>query len=245
MAGAGNDVYVVDNAGDVVTEASSADGVDTVQSSVTRTLGDFQENLTLTGALAINGTGNALNNTITGNSGDNILDGGLGADTLNGGAGNDVYVVDNAGDVVTEASSADGVDTVQSSVTRTLGDFQENLTLTGALAINGTGNALNNTITGNSGDNILDGGLGADTLNGGAGNDVYVVDNAGDVVTEASSADGVDTVQSSVTRTLGDFQENLTLTGALAINGTGNALNNTITGNSGDNILGAGLVPTR
>ena len=40
-----------------------------------------------------------------------MLDGGAGNDTMTGGAGNDTYVVDSAGDVVTEAASA-GTDTV-------------------------------------------------------------------------------------------------------------------------------------
>jgi Ca2+-binding RTX toxin-like protein len=47
------------------------------------------ENLTLTGAAAINGTGNAGNNVITGNTADNLLNGSAGNDTLNGGAGLD------------------------------------------------------------------------------------------------------------------------------------------------------------
>ena len=47
------------------------------------------ENLTLTGSAAINGTGNALNNTLTGNNGANVLSGLAGLDTLVGGTGND------------------------------------------------------------------------------------------------------------------------------------------------------------
>jgi hypothetical protein len=40
------------------------------------------EKLILTGTAAINGTGNALVNTLTGNSAANTLNGGAGADTL-------------------------------------------------------------------------------------------------------------------------------------------------------------------
>ena len=69
------------------------------------------------------------------------------------------------------------------------------------------------------------------------GDDTYVVDNAGDVVDE-TGGDGTDTVRSSVTFSLSDALhakgeiENLTLTGSSAINGTGNDLDNVITGNS-------------
>ncbi|MCP9781546.1 hypothetical protein KBY61_12595, partial [Cyanobium sp. To12R1] len=145
--GLGNDTYIIDNLGDLVEEAASA-GTDTVQSSITYTLGANVENLTLTGSGVINGTGNGLNNVLTGNGAANILNGGVGADTMRGGLGNDTYIIDNLGDLVEEAASA-GTDTVQSSITYTLGANVENLTLTGSGVINGTGNGLNNVLTGN------------------------------------------------------------------------------------------------
>ena len=241
--GLGNDVYYVDNAGDKVIETSTlATEIDTVNSSISYTLGTNLENLTLTGSAAIKGTGNALNNILTGNSGANTLNGGAGADTLKGGLGNDVYYVDNAGDKVIETSTlATEIDTVNSSISYTLGTNLENLTLTGSAAIKGTGNALNNILTGNSGANTLNGGAGADTLKGGLGNDVYYVDNAGDKVSETSTlATEIDTVNSSISYTLGANLENLTLTGSAAIKGTGNALNNILTGNSDANTLNGG-----
>jgi Ca2+-binding RTX toxin-like protein len=234
VGGAGDDVYVVDVSGDKTTEAVG-EGNDTVQSSITWTLGANLENLVLTGATAINGTGNTLNNSITGNSAANRLDGGTGADAMSGGAGNDTYVVENVGDTVTELAGQ-GTDTVEASVSLVLSAEVENLTLTGTSAINGTGNSLGNTLLGNAGANRLDGAAGADAMTGGAGNDTYVVDNAGDTTVEAA-AGGTDTVEASVSWTLGTELENLTLTGTSAINGTGNTLANQLRGNAGANIL--------
>jgi hypothetical protein len=214
---------------------------DTLTASVTTTLPANVENLTLTGTAAINGTGNAGNNVITGNGANNILNGGAGAgiDTLIGGLGNDIYVVDSATDTITELANG-GTDTIQSSVTYTIAAANvENLTLTGTAAINGTGNDGNNVITGNGANNILNGGAGIDTLIGGLGNDIYVVDSTTDTITDNG---GTDTIQSSVTYTIAALIniENLTLTGAAAINGTGNDGNNVITGNGANNILNGG-----
>lgn len=205
---------------------------------------------------AINGTGNALANTLTGGSGANVLDGGDGNDTLNGGAGadtlisglgNDTYTVDNAGDVVIE-NAGEGTDNVTSSVTFILGATLKNLTLYGSAAIGGTGNGLTNVLTGNSGANVLEGGdgnetliggAGADALIGGLGNDIFVVDNVGDVLTELAGQ-GTDTVQSSIAFALGAEFENLTLTGTAAIAGTGNAQANVLVDNTGANTLDGG-----
>jgi Ca2+-binding RTX toxin-like protein len=171
---------VVNVSTDVVTELAN-EGIDTVQSAVTLTLAANVENLTLTGSSVINGTGNTLdnaltgngaNNTLTGLAGNDTLNGGLGNDTMLGGAGNDIYVVNVATDVVTELAN-EGTDTVMSAVTLTLGNNVENLTLTGSLVINATGNTLNNVLTGNSAANVLQGAAGDDTYSGGAGNDTF------------------------------------------------------------------------
>ncbi|GCL40826.1 alkaline phosphatase [Dolichospermum planctonicum] len=203
--GFGNDTYIISTLTNTITEAANA-GIDTVRSSVTYTLATNVENLVLTGTTDLNGTGNTLNNTLTGNSGNNTLNGGTGADALIGGAGNDTYIVDNAGDVITEANG-EGRDLVQSSVTYTLSENVENLTLTGNTAINGTGNGLDNTITGNSGDNTLDGGTGNDTLIGGAGNDTLLGGTGNDTLIGGAGNDslvggtGNDTYLFSITTT--------------------------------------------
>jgi Ca2+-binding RTX toxin-like protein len=175
---------------------------------------------------------------MTGNSASNILDGGAGADSMAGALGDDNYIVDNAGDIVTEEFNA-GIDTVLSSIAYTLGDNVENLILTGTAANHGIGNFLNNKITGNSNNNVLDGRFGADSMAGGLGDDNYIVDDTGDVVTEESGA-GTDTVQSSISHILGTNLENLVLTGDKSIDGTGNSLENNITGNEADNIIDGG-----
>jgi Ca2+-binding RTX toxin-like protein len=253
--GTGSDTYYVDNTLDVISDSSTDyQDIDTVISSVTYTLSNSVENLTLTGGNSINGTGNSLNNVLRGNSGTNVLKGADGSDTY--------YV--STGDSVVE-NLDQGWDWVHSDVTFTLGANIEELYLTGATNINGTGNTLNNNIYGNAGNNILDGKAGDDWMVGGAGNDTYIQDSEGDaaieeIIREAldpltgetfyyrADVGGIDTVKSSANVGgvneddgtlwgLGNYVENLELTGTTAQLGYGNDIANNILGNSAANML--------
>ncbi|MGE8483463.1 MAG: M10 family metallopeptidase C-terminal domain-containing protein [Pseudomonas sp.] len=188
----------------------------------------------------ISGTDQA--DTLVGSSGNDTLDGGLGADTMTGGDGNDIYVVNNVLDRVVESNtSTSQIDTVQASVSWTLGANLENLVLTGVSGINGTGNEQHNFITGNAGNNVLDGAAGGDSMSGGDGNDTYYVDNADDAVIETNSnaaSGGIDSVHSSLAAyTLGNNVEHLYIDSTGAANGTGNALDNTLFAGAGNNVL--------
>jgi len=241
IGGAGDDIYIVESGTDVVTEAAN-EGTDEVRSSVSYTLSNNVEYLTLTGAGVINGTGNALANIITGNSAANVLTGGLGDDT---------YFVDGADTIV--ESAGQGTDTAFASVSFTVaaGFSVENIVLIeGAVAaLNANGNEFDNFIQGNSYGNSLTGGAGSDTLDGMAGNDtmaggqgddVYFVDNTSDSLTENLN-EGEDTVYSQASSfVMGANIENLVLVGLNDISGTGNTLDNTITGNAGNNVLSGG-----
>jgi Ca2+-binding RTX toxin-like protein len=89
------------------------------------------------------------------------------------------------------------------------------------------------------GADLLDGGSGADLLYGEGGDDIYVVDVAGDQTLE-DLAGGTDTVRAYLNWTIGANIENLELMGS-AHNGTGNGLDNQITGTSGNDNLDGGL----
>ncbi|CAN5312264.1 hypothetical protein BH10PSE6_BH10PSE6_40700 [soil metagenome] len=218
VGGVGNDVYIVDNLGDVVTEQADA-GIDTIQSTISYVLWPPNvENLTLAGQQNISGTGNDFGNIITGNARDNSLyglggndslDGLAGNDTLDGGSGDDVLDGRNGDDVLVGGS---GNDTMR-------------------------GGSGNDRLNGNEGSDTLDGGTGADDMGGGLGSDLYIVDNVGDIAEESNGDGAIDTVQSSVNHSLSKNIENLTLTGGSASNGTGNAKANVIRGNGAANVL--------
>jgi len=235
FGGIGDDVYIVNTINDNLVEGLNQ-GTDLVRSSVTYPLDANVENLLLTGAGAVNGTGNVLNNLITGNSannnlsgadgndtlngegGNDSLNGGAGVDVLNGGAGNDtlealaagfdnlfggigddLYIVNTINDNLVENLNQ-GIDTVNSSVTYPLDANVENLLLTGAGAVNGTGNALNNRITGNSASNNLSGLGGNDTLSGKGGSDILTGGLGSDVFDFDTTLPGagVDTINDFV-----------------------------------------------
>ncbi len=259
--GLGNDTYIISSLTDVVREDASA-GTDLVLATVSHALAANVENLTLTGSADLVGTGNALANVILGNGGNNLLsgldgndsltagagndtlDGGAGNDSMAGGLGNDTYVVDSATDLVSEAASA-GTDLVLAAISHTLAANVENLTLTGAGNLNGTGNALANLLTGNGGNNLLAGGAGLDTLLGGAGLDTLLGGAGADVLAGgdgadsfrfASSGEGLDSIldfaggsdrfEFSAAGFGGGLAQgmNLLTTGHLAINSAGSAV---------------------
>ncbi|MBI5330242.1 MAG: cadherin-like domain-containing protein, partial [Betaproteobacteria bacterium] len=190
--------------------------------------------------------GEAGNDVLFGNEGSDLLHGGAGEDWLLGGAGDDIYEVDSLNDRITELPG-EGHDAVRASVSVDLSAQPdlEDVELLGVENLNATGNAADNRLTGNAGGNTLvggagndalDGAAGADALIGGAGDDVYVVDNAGDRVSE-NAGEGRDTVISSMDWTLGANLEYLTLNGWLKTSGWGNPLDNVILGNGADNAL--------
>ncbi|WP_176559242.1 hypothetical protein [Rubellimicrobium roseum] len=190
--------------------------------------------------------GNAGSDRLTGAGGADRLTGGAGVDELIGGLGDDVYVLsgsDSADDTITEIAGQ-GIDTVEVDADYTLGTYLDNLVLTGAANLRGIGNGFANRISGNDGDNVLDGLVGADIMNGGLGNDIYHVDNIGDRADEALNA-GVDEIRTSRAAlnisTNGMINvENLTYLGTAGFSGTGNALDNALTGGAGADTLTGG-----
>ena len=156
-------------------------------------------------------SGLAGNDSLLGGEGDDYLDGGIGDDLLDGGldndvmlgqAGNDTFVVDSVEDEIVERSN-EGIDTVRSSITFTIGENLENLILTGNETIDGTGNAVDNNITGNIADNVLLGLGGNDVIDGKGGND-HIEGGAGDDI--LSGGAGVDYIDGGIGYDIATFE---------------------------------------
>ncbi|WP_272947477.1 calcium-binding protein, partial [Variovorax sp. JS1663] len=180
-------------------------------------------------ALSIVGTaGNEMlkggpgTDTLQGLAGNDTLDGGVGADLMMGGAGDDSYAVDNSADVVRELAG-EGIDTVYTGISCTLGDNVENLLINSAGAVTATGNALGNVLYSGAGDNVLNGLDGIDEVS---------YQHAGAAVTvnlaltgpQATGGWGVDTLLDIENLTGSRFDDTL----------AGNALANTLSGGAGN-----------
>ena len=259
--GPGSDTYIVDSAGDVALEVISggSGGKDVIVSSISLTAPDNVENLQASAGLAINLTGNDLDNNLLGNDEDNelqghegrdnlfgeggqdLLDGGSGVDVLVGGQGDDTYYVNAKSDKVVEQVDQ-GVDRVIAQSSFTLPSNVENLTLLEGGDYTAGGNSLDNILVGNSGNNILAGGIGEDVLMGGLGDDIYVLSDLMDTIVDLG---GDDTIRSNLDIFLTNDIENADLVGIADTMAVGNGLANRLVGNMADNILdGAGGVDT-
>lgn len=97
-------------------------------------------------------------------------------------------VQDTAGNDLASFSNRFAITFITSS-TSTIASQYHNLSLGGTSRINGTGNALDNTIRGNSGNNILSGLTGNDTLLGEGGDDTLIGGRGADVLTGGGGTD--------------------------------------------------------
>jgi Ca2+-binding RTX toxin-like protein len=160
--GSGNDVYRVADAGALINEVAG-DGTDHVFARVVWELGLDFENLTLTGAAGIDGTGNQLANLIAGNTGRNALAGLGGNDTIQGGAGDDTLLGQTGND---RLDGGDGEDLLRGGLGRD--------------SLDG----------GDDGDRLV-GLAGADQLTSGEGHDVFVFQRVSDSGTTVAEADQI------------------------------------------------------
>ncbi|QNN64479.1 hypothetical protein H9L12_09130 [Sphingomonas rhizophila] len=214
--------------------------------------------------------GGAGDDYLFGNLGNDTLNGGAGYDRMYGGVGDDTYIVNDADDYAYELAG-EGNDRVVASVDHQLRSDVEDLTLTGTAAI-GEGNASanvivgtdlanklygydgNDVLVGNGGDDYLLGGAGNDQLTGGAGydrnyggtgDDTYIVTDLTDYAYE-NAGEGYDTVIASLNHQLRANIEQLVLaTGTADLRGFGTDIDNSLVGNSGDNLLYGRGVATR
>jgi len=196
-------------------------------------------------------TGDASANVLVGNAGSDKLNGGGGSDTLDGGAGNDIFNGGTGEDVawfgnesrnitvdlniVTAQATGAGSDRLIGIENITGGSGNDSLT--GDASANVLiGNAGSDSLNGGGGNDTLDGGPGIDRLIGGSGDDLYIINGAFEI-DKFLTDDGIDTVNSRASYTLGIQQENLILRAGKSSDGIGNKLDNEITGNDLDNNL--------
>lgn len=161
--------------------------------------------------------------TIFGLAGNDTIWGGSGIDTVNAGKGDDFvyggldadHILGEAGD--DELYGEDGGDDMW-------------------------GGAGADLLDGGVGADKMDGGAGEDTMAGGADSDICIVDTQADVIVETAGNGTADRVMARVSYALAadddiELLTTISSTATTAIDLTGNALKQEITGNYGDNIL--------
>mgnify|MGYP002651094584 FL=1 len=141
--GAGDDVYIVDNPGDTITDSA---GTDLVQTSVNYTIGTGIEYLRADSNAGLILGGNDQDNGIHGGGGNDHLFGGLGRDILTGGSGDDVFEyrsIDDSGttaatrDTIADFSSGDLIDL--SAIDAITGGAHDDFTFVGNAAFTAAG----------------------------------------------------------------------------------------------------------
>jgi Ca2+-binding RTX toxin-like protein len=207
IGGAGNDIYVVTRANDVITEQSNG-GTDTARTNLrTYVLPDNVENLVYTAALGITATLNALPNTFSGFDGTSVVNGGDGVDTalFTGQLAQYTVTANPNGSITLTDNRAGSPDGTTTFTNFELFQFSNGLVLTQAqlggsggtttTIVNGTtgsdvltstaigaiinGLAGTDTLTAGAANQILDGGAGADILNDNGQTGITLVGSAG------------------------------------------------------------------
>ncbi len=210
MGRTGDDIYVVDDIGDVVIENEN-EGTDTIRASFNISLGNYTsiEAVELLGSADLRAIGDDANNYIYGNAGSNQLYGNAGNDLLDGGAGNDALFGGAGADWLRGGIGNDtldggsGADTLQGGV----GDDQyfiddagdvivelpgegfdtaysstANITLGSSVEAGVLLGSLGLNIFGSADNNYIDGNDGANTLYGNAGADVISGGGGADLI---------------------------------------------------------------
>jgi Ca2+-binding RTX toxin-like protein len=184
-----------------------------------------------------NAIGGDWNDSLKGDAGANALFGGVGRDSIAGMGGADTLDGGADYDTVSYEASAAAV-VVDLGLEIVSGGDAEGDHL---VSIEGViGSTFADVLTGDAGNNVLNSGGGADTLSGGIGDDQFVVSELDAVVVEAADAGTDEILTSTSTYTLPENVEALRSAGQPNFVGTGNALNNTITGGYGHDSLFGG-----
>lgn len=226
IGGDGDDIYLVDNVNDRITETLTG-GHDLIRATLANNskyvmdanVEDFElYPFSPADAGTINITGNDSNNYITGGAGNNLIDAGKGDDTLIGGGGNDTLSGGDGNDILAgdnENGNGEAAMTGNDSMTGGAGDDTY---------IVNTGDGAGTAVTGSKEDQVIE------TLTGAAGGTDTVILH-GDSITSYTLQTNVENLDMS---DLG-----MGTTGCSSA-GIGNALDNIITGSdwTNDTLMG-------